>query len=279
MQAPEGIRADFVRLVGRPDADFDLVHAALLVAAESRPDLDVQGELRRIDDWAAELKSHVEPSFNNLQKLARLRNFAFEQLGFRGDAANYYDPSNSLLNEVMSRRRGIPLTLGILFLELGWRIGMPVEGVGFPGHFLVRLSGEEEDVILDPFRRGMIVREDDRRRMIAEITGGRLEYDDAMTASVTKREMIVRLLRNLKAAFLREENDAQALLAVERLLVLHPDDPEEIRDRGLLQYRLRHFGAALEDLASYLRTRPDAADRAQIEGHVGNLRRIVAELN
>lgn len=279
MQAPEGIRADFVRLVGRPDADFDLVHAALLVAAESRPDLDVQGELRRIDDWAAELKSHVEPSFNNLQKLARLRNFAFEHLGFRGDAANYYDPSNSLLNEVMSRRRGIPLTLGILFLELGWRIGMPVEGVGFPGHFLVRLSGEEEDVILDPFRRGMIVREDDRRRMIAEITGGRLEYDDAMTASVTKREMIVRLLRNLKAAFLREENDAQALLAVERLLVLHPDDPEEIRDRGLLQYRLRHFGAALEDLASYLRTRPDAADRAQIEGHVGNLRRIVAELN
>jgi regulator of sirC expression with transglutaminase-like and TPR domain len=279
MQAPEGIRADFVRLLSRPNADFDLVHAALLVAAESHPDLDVQSELRRIDTWAEELRQHVDPSFNNLQKLARLRNFAFEQLGFRGDANDYYSPSNSLLHEVMSRRRGIPLTLSILFLELGWRIGMPVEGVGFPGHFLVRLSGEEEDVILDPYRRGMIVHEEDQRRMLREFSGGRLEYDHGMVASVTKRDMIVRLLRNLKAAYLREADDANALLAVERLLVLFPDDPEEIRDRGLLRYRLHRYGAALADLGEYLRLRPEAADHAQIEAHAVTLRQIVAAMN
>jgi regulator of sirC expression with transglutaminase-like and TPR domain len=279
MQAPEGIRADFVRLMSRSEADLDLAHAALLVAAESHPDLDVQGELQRIEAWADELKQHLEPSFNNLQKLARLRRFAFEQLGLRGDANDYYSPSNSLLHEVMSRRRGIPLTLSILFLELGWRIGMPIEGVGFPGHFLVRLAGEEQDVILDPYRRGVQVHEEDRRRMLEEITGGRLPYDDAMMASVGKRDMIVRLLRNLKAAYLREQDDARALLAVEKLLVVLPEDPEETRDRGLLRYRLHRYGPAAEDLARYLERRPAAADRARIEEHLANLRRMIASLN
>ncbi len=279
MQANERIRSDFIRMVGRPDADFDLVHAALLVAAESDPRLDVQGELRRIDAWAEELRGRVEPSFNNLQKLARLRNFAFEHLGLRGDVKSYYSPSNSLLNEVMARRRGIPLTLGILFLELGRRIGMPLEGVGFPGHFLVRLTGEEEDLIIDPYRRGMMVHEEDRRRMLDEITGGRVEYHDALLAAASKRDMITRLLRNLKAAYLRAEDDANALLAVERLLVLYPGDPDEIRDRGLLHYRLRRYGLALDDLKEYLQLRPDAHDREPIEAHRANLRRILADMN
>jgi regulator of sirC expression with transglutaminase-like and TPR domain len=279
MQASERIRSDFIRMMGRSEAEFDLVHAALLVAAESHPQLDVQGELRRIDAWADELRRQVEPTFNNLQKLARLRNFAFEHLGLRGDVGDYYNPSNSLLHEVMSRRLGIPLTLGILFLELGWRIGMPVEGVGFPGHFLVRLTGEEEDLIIDPYRRGMMVHEEDRRRMLEEVTGGRLEYDEALLAPASKRDMITRLLRNLKAAYVREEDDANALLAVERLLVLFPGDPDEIRDRGLLRYRLHRFGLALDDLSQYLRLREDAPDREQIELHVANLRRVVAGMN
>lgn len=279
MKASERIRSDFIRMMGRPEAEFDLVHAALLVAAESHPQLDVQSELRRIDAWAEELQSRVEPSFNNLQKLARLRDFAFEHLGLRGDARDYHSPSNSLLNEVMSRRRGIPLTLGILFLELGWRIGMPIEGVGFPGHFLVRLTGEQEDLIIDPYRRGMMVHEEDRRHMLNEITGGRIEYDETLLAPASKHDMITRLLRNLKAAYLREDDDANALLAVERLLVLTPGDPDEIRDRGLLHYRMHRFGLALDDLSEYLRRRAEAIDREQIEAHVVSLRRLVANLN
>src|SRR5438067_1517404 len=138
-----------------PRCSRTTVRAALLVAAESDPNLDVDGELHRIDTWAAELRARLEPGWNNLQKLARLRSFVFEELGFRGDHRDYYSPSNSLLHEVLQRRRGIPLTLGIVMLELGWRIGIPFEGVGFPGHFLVRLTGEERDLLLDPFRRGM----------------------------------------------------------------------------------------------------------------------------
>jgi regulator of sirC expression with transglutaminase-like and TPR domain len=279
MASRERIRAEFIRMLSRPDNDFDLAHAALLVAAESHPQLDVQSELERIETWGEELRQHVEPSFNNLQKLARLRRFAFDHLGLRGDRQDYYSPRNSLLHEVMSRRKGVPLTLSILFLELGWRIGMPIEGVGFPGHFLVRLSGEEEDLIIDPFSRGMIAHEEDRRRMLRQISGGRLEYDSAMLASVSKRDIIARLLRNLKAAYLRESDDEGALAAVERLLVIYPDDPEETRDRGLLRYRLRQFGLAVEDLSRYLSARPEAADREGIEQHVTNLRRLLADMN
>lgn len=279
MQVPDSIRNDFIQMVKRPESQFDLAHAALLVAAESHPDLDVQAALGRIDAWADELRERVEPSFNNLQKLARLRRFAFEHLGFRGDHTDYYSPSNSLLNEVMERRRGIPITLSILFLELGWRIGIPFEGVGFPGHFLVRLSGEERDLLLDPYKRGMSVHEEDCRSMLHAITGGRLEFDDTMVVSVSKHAMIARLLRNLKAAYLRENVDEQALLCVERLLVLEPENADELRDRGLLRFRLEQFGPALDDLNEYLRRSPDAADRAAMEQHALNLKRILAQLN
>jgi regulator of sirC expression with transglutaminase-like and TPR domain len=279
MQAPDHIRDEFVRMLRRDEQSFDLAHAALLVAAESDPAMDVQDSLARLEAWAEELRQHIQPSFNNLQKLARLRAFAFEHLGFRGDSKDYYSPSNSLLNEVMERRLGVPLTLSILFLELGWRIGIPFEGVGFPGHFLVRLSGEISDLVLDPYARGMTVREEDCRRMLQDITGGRLEYDASMLASVSKHAMIERLLRNLKSAYLRMGDDARALLAVERLLIVNPDDIEELRDRGLLQYRLKQFGRALDDLGTYLERRPDAPDREAVEQHASNLRRILANLN
>lgn len=279
MQAPDHIREQFLRMLRCDEESFDLARAALLVAAESNPDTDVEGTLARLENWADELRQRIQPSFNNLQKLARLRAFAFDHLGFRGDRKDYYSPSNSMLDEVMERRRGVPLTLGIVFLELGWRIGIPFEGVGFPGRFLVRLSGEPKDLLLDPYARGTTVHEEDCRQMLQDITGGRLEFDESMVASVSKHAMIERLLRNLKSAYLRQGDDEQALLAVERLLLVDPDDLEEVRDRGLLLYRLRRFGRALDDLARYVEGRPDAADRESVEQHIVNLRRVLASLN
>jgi len=279
MPAPERIRADFARLVKRPEPVLDLARAALLVAAESDPNVDVDGQLHTLESWAAELKARLDPGWNNLQKLARLRRFLFEELGFRGDTADYYNPSNSLLHEVMDRRLGIPLTLSLIFMELGWRIGIPFEGVGFPGHFLVRLPGEPRDLLLDPFKRGMMVHEEDCRQMLREATGGKMEFDDELLASVSKRDMIARLLLNLKGAYLRLNQDERALAAVDRLLLIHPEDAEEIRDRGLLLYRLQRFGAAYEALAAYLKTRPEAPDRTDIERHAATLRRLLASLN
>ncbi len=273
------IRSDFVRMVEGPEDSIELARAALLVAAESDPNMDVDTELRQLDRWAVELVARMDPSWNNLQKLARLRSFVFEDLGFRGDRKHYYNPSNSLLHEVFRRRLGIPLTLGIIMMELGWRVGIPFEGVGFPGHFLVRLSGEAQDLILDPYARGMSVHEEDCRRMLQEATGGRLEFDEDLLVSIGKRAMLMRLLSNLKGAYLRAGQDELALASVDRLLVLQPGDPDEMRDRGLLLYRLRRYWPALEILKAWLENQPDAPDRELIEKHVVALRHLVSSLN
>jgi len=279
MDSPEGIRADFERLVKRPETTFDLARAALLVAAESDPRMDVDGCLHTLDTWAETLRARLDPEWNNLQKLARLRSFLFDDLRFRGDHEDYYSPTNSLLNQVMTRRLGVPLTLSIIFMELGWRVGIPFEGVGFPGHFLVRLTGEPRDLLLDPFRDGMSVNLDDCLRMLQEISGGKLQMRGEYLNSVSKHDMITRLLKNLKGAYLRQDDDHGALAAVDRLLLLHPQDLDEVRDRGLLLYRLQRYGSALAALARYLEECPDAPDREHVEGHVVNLRRLVAGLN
>ena len=276
---PDDIRADFVQMVKQAEPSIDLARVALLVAAESDPNVDVDGELRTLETWADELRGRLEPGWNNLQKLARLRAFVFEELGFRGDRLDYFSPSNSLLHQVLHRRRGIPITLAIVMMELGWRIGIPFEGVGFPGHFLVRLAGEPLDLILDPYRRGMSVHEEDCRRMLLETTGGKVEFEPAQLASVGKLEMIGRLLHNLKAAYLRGDEDERALAAVERLLVLDPANAEEMRDRGLLLFRLRRYGQALDSLGGYLARVPAARDRATIEQHVATLQQLLADLN
>jgi regulator of sirC expression with transglutaminase-like and TPR domain len=276
MPDPALIRRHFRDMLQRPDAQIDLARAALLVAAESDPTLDVDAEMARLEQWARELGRRIDPSWNNLQRLARLRTFMYEDLGFKGDVRGYYSPANSLLHSVMSRRLGIPLTLSIVFMEIGWRIGVPFEGVGFPGHFLVRLTGEPGDLLLDPYDHGASVHEEDCRRMIELTTGGTVPYDPSMIRSLGKRDMIARLLFNLKVSCLKANDDPGALSAVERLLLLHPDDPPELRDRGLLLYRMDRYREARASLLAYLRARPDALDREVIERHLSALEMMLA---
>jgi len=266
-----------MEMIERPEDEIDLARSALLVAAENDPSLDVDAEMARLDAWADELGRRLEPDWNNLQRLARLRTFMYEDLGFKGDVRGYYSPANSLLHSVMERRLGIPLTLSIVFMEIGWRLGIPFEGVGFPGHFLVRLTGEPGDLLLDPYDHGVSVHEEDCRRMIQLTTGGTVPYDPSMIRSLGKRDMIARLLFNLKVACLKAEDDAGALSAVERLLLLHPDDPPELRDRGLLLYRMDRYREARESLRAYLAARPRALDREVVDRHLAALGLILAE--
>lgn len=279
MPQQDPIREDFIRCVRRPEPALDLARTALIIAAESDPNVDVDGTMHTLDSWAEELRRRLDPDWNNLQKLARLRSFVFEELGFQGERRDYYNPANSLLHEVMKNRKGVPLTLSIVFMEIGWRLGIPFEGVGFPGHFLVRLTGEPGDLILDPFEHGCSIHEEDCRRILADVTGGALEFNDELLASVTKHDMIRRLLHNLKGAYLRAGDDENALAAVERLLLLVPDDPSETRDAGLLLFRLKRYGAALDRLQAYLAGEPPPTDSESIREHVAKLRRRLAEMN
>ena len=276
MHDPEVIRAEFAELVNRPDERIELARAALLVAAENDPLLDVEEHMATLDAWAEALGDGLAADANGLQRLARLRTFMFEELGFRGDVHDYYSPANSMLNAVMSRRVGIPLTLGILFMELGWRIGMKFEGVGFPGHFLVRLAGESADLLLDPFDLGSSVHEDDCRRMIATSSQGALQFEPGMVRSVTRRDMVARLLLNLKVACLRDADPQGALGAIDKLLLMFPDSAPELRDRGLLLYQLDRYRPSLEALREYLRVRPDAMDRDMVEKHIATLQLMLS---
>ena len=276
MSEPNPIRQRFLEMMQRPDAEIELARGALLIAAENDPTLDVEAELARLEAWAQQLSERIDPAWNNLQRLARLRTFMYEELGFKGDVRGYYSPANSLLHSVMSRRLGIPLTLSIVFMEIGWRIGVPFEGVGFPGHFLVRLTGEPGDLLLDPYDHGASVHEEDCQRMIELTTGGTVPFEPSMVRSLGKKDMIARLLFNLKVACLKANDDFGALSAVERLLLLHPNDAPELRDRGLLQYRLDRYRDARASLEGYLRARPDALDRELIERHVAALDMMLA---
>lgn len=264
-------------MMQRPDAEIDLARSALWIAAENDPALDIEATLTQLEAWARTLEARIDPAWNSLQRLARLRTFMYEELGFKGDVQDYYSPANSLLHSVMERRLGIPLTLAIVFMEIGWRIGVPFEGVGFPGHFLVRLTGEPADLLLDPYDHGTSVHEDDCRRMIERTTGGTVPFDPNMIRSLGKRDMIARLLFNLKVACLKAGDDAGALSAVERLLLLDPDDAPGIRDRGLLLYRLDRYAEARASLDAYLRVRPDALDREVVERHLAALSLMLAD--
>ena len=276
MSDPALIRQSFREMMQRPEAEIDLARTALLVAAENDPTLDVETEMARLEAWARELGRRIEPGWNSLQRLARLRTFMYEELGFKGDVRGYYSPANSMLHSVMTRRLGIPLTLSIVFMEIGWRIGVPFEGVGFPGHFLVRLTGEPGDLLLDPYDHGASVHEEDCRRMIELTTGGTVPYDPKMIRSLGKKDMIARLLFNLKVACLKAGDDRGALSAVERLLLLHPNEPPELRDRGLLLYKLDRYREARSSLGAYLKARPDALDREVIERHLAALQMMLA---
>jgi regulator of sirC expression with transglutaminase-like and TPR domain len=268
---PSPARDRLLEMMKRPEADIDLARSALLVAAESDPALDVEAEMQRLELWARELAARIDPDWNSLQRLARLRTFMYEDLGFKGDVKGFFQPENSLLHSVMARRLGIPLTLAIVFMEIGWRIGVPFEGVNFPGHFLVRLTGEPGELLLDPFDHGASVHEEDCRAMLARATGGLMAFDRSMLRPAGKHDMISRLLFNLKGACLKAGDDDGALAAVERLLLLHPDDAPERRDLGLLLYRLDRYREAEQALEEYLRLRPEARDRALIEQRLAAL--------
>jgi regulator of sirC expression with transglutaminase-like and TPR domain len=279
MADPSEIRAAFTSLVNGPEESLDLGRAALLVAAESDPSCDVETCLGTLDAWGEELRGRVQPGWNNLQKLARLRAYMFEHLKFKGDHEDYYSPSNSLLNQVMQRRLGVPLTLSIVFMELGWRVGIPFEGVGFPGHFLVRLTGEPKDLLLDPYSHARSMHEEDCQAILEQIGGGDVPFTPELVAGVSKRDMLVRLLHNLKTAYLRAHDDREALAAVDRLLLLRPGATVEVRDRGLLLYRLGERRAAVVELERYLQLAPQAEDRDAIERHLAELRNFLASLN
>lgn len=260
----------------RPEAEIDLAVAALLIAKTEYPDLDVRDYLGRLDGLAADAKV---PEGEPLRRLHRLREFLFEELGFRGNAGEYYDPRNSFLNDVLDRRLGIPITLALVLIEVGRRLGLHIHGIGLPGHFIVGFKGDRCRMLLDPFNGGAILTPEGCQDVVSRLLGRPVELQDEHFAPVTKRPFLIRMLSNLKAIYFKQEAWDKARMVSERLVVLDPVNACEVRDRGLVLANLGALVAAARDWETYLRERPESSDAEAVRARLRRVRQALAALN
>lgn len=261
---------------------FNLAEASLLVAQDVYPNLDVPAYLGRLDDIAQAIRKRLASDAFAEQKVLALNYFLFNEMRFVGNIDDYYDPRNSYLNEVLERRTGIPLTLSILYLEVGRRLGLNLKGISFPGHFLVKLSVKRGELVLDPFIGGEAQSEADLRQRLSQVMpegeAKRVPIERFLEPA-SSRQVIARMLRNLKGIYLKAQQLEQALAVMHRILLVMPESAEELRDRGLLYQRLECFRPALSDLQNYLRRRPEAPDSGDIHAKVVDLKQASSRLN
>ena len=253
------------------DTDIPLLSAALLIAKDEYPSLSLADYEARLDQFANELRGPFEKAADNGARLSLLNRFLFAEMGFAGDEIDYFDPRNNYLNDVLDRRLGNPISLAVVQLSLAQRLGLPLNGVSFPGHFLVSMPMEDGIVVLDPFHRGRMLDLPELRRRARQELSTR-SVDDQRLATLLEpadhRAIVIRMLHNLKVSYERREAWDKALRCTDRLVTVNPNSVADLRDRGLLYLRLEHYGAAATDLKRYLALAPHADDREEINAQV-----------
>ena len=277
----------FAHLLACDDDRIDLTRACLLIAEDAYPDLDVESYVREVERLAHRLRGRLSRTAGAEEKVVALNEYLFGDLGYSGNAGDYYDPRNSYLNEVMDRRTGIPITLSVLYMELGRKIGLPLQGVSFPGHFLVRVRMRGGMLVLDPFSGGEPQAEQDLRDRLKRViprdaTGGIPLRDlplDQFLEPATKRQILARLLRNLKGIYRQAEKHGRMLEVLNRALVVSPHSTSDLRDRGVVYQQLECYRAALKDLREYAAREPDASDIDDVRAKVIELSSLCARLN
>ncbi|HUF51375.1 MAG TPA: transglutaminase-like domain-containing protein [Longimicrobiales bacterium] len=260
----QAVRSRFAGAIARPEPEIDLAAAALLIAAEQYPQLTPEPYLRRLDELAERVRDRVWDEMAPVVVLQDVSRVLFEEERFRGNSEAYYDPRNSFLNDVMDRRVGIPITLSVVYLEVGWRLGLPLHGVNFPGHFLVRYEGEALQLLVDPFQGGLVRFEDEAQDLLDHVYGGSVRMQPEFLRVADRRDILVRMLSNLKGNYLNRRDDVHALAAIERILLLLPDSTDDERDRGIVLTRLGRGAEAASALQRYLELMPDAPDAARV---------------
>src|SRR5438270_12886791 len=226
---------------------IDLVRAALAVAREEYPDLDEGHYLRLLDRLAEGVQGGLPAGAIPERRVGRMNAYLFHELGFCGNQTDYYDPRNSFLNEVLERRVGIPLTLCIVYMEVGRRCGLAVEGVGFPGHFLCKVRLAEDELIIDPFRRGQLLGTEELKRRLVSAVGEQVRFDPRLLRAAKPREILVRMLQNLRSVYEGRNDIPRALCAVDRLLLLAPNNVRGWRERPRLSEQPGGSAAAAAD--------------------------------
>ncbi|HET6436721.1 MAG TPA: transglutaminase-like domain-containing protein [Anaeromyxobacter sp.] len=277
MQLDSAARARFQALIERPVLPLD--EAALAIAAEEYPGLDSSAYLARLDALGALVRQRASEPQRAAARLRALCDVLFAELGFRGNEEAYYDPRNSFLNEVLERRLGIPISLSVLLMEVGRRVGVSLLGVGLPRHFLVKLQpAAGPEIFIDAFNGGALL---SREECAARFQSGPVSsvVGPSWFQAVTPRQILARMLQNLKQIYVKQGDDVRSYWVIDRLVLLAPEAGEELRDRGLISARLGLRPAAARDLGAYLERTPDAPDASEIREVLAALRAAPSMLN
>lgn len=262
------------------DEDIDLVRAALTIARIEYPSLDVEAYVSRIDELARAAEVRISDVGDSLQTISALNHTLFEEAKLRGNRDDYYDPRNSFLNDVLDRRLGIPITLALIYMEVGRRLGFPLFGVGMPGHFLLKhCDVDGRETLVDCFNGGDILSRQDCQRRLDEIYSGQMELRPEFLFPVSRRQILTRILNNLKTVRLSARDFRKALPVLDLILILYPRSAEDVRQRAFLRYSLGQTSGAVKDLERYLEMSPDASDADEIRQTALSIRRTLAWMN
>ena len=265
---------DWNSLAGLDDNRVPLLATALLIARDEYPSLDAPLYNGMVQGHVHELRDEIDSIATCTLKIQAINRHLFDQAGFAGNHEAYCDPRNNYLNEVLERRLGNPISLAMVQMEVARRLGVPLDGVSFPGHFLVRLPVDGGVLVMDPFNRGRPLDEDELRQRARPHLGGEMPDDETLFRILdptSHRSMLVRMLRNLHGLYVEQGDWERAVRCADRLLKLAPDNADALRDRGLGYFKLGHRHGARQDLGRYLQRHPDAPDS-------GSLRECVIEM-
>ena len=251
--------------------DFDLATGALLVASTDDPNVDIDGCRANLDRMAEAARARMPSQAGPLEELNAITDLLFGVIGFAGNRNDYYDPNNSYLHQVLERRLGIPITLSLLCIEVGRRAGIPVLGIGMPGHFLVR-HRDEDNYFVDAFNGGVLMNRDECSAVLREAAGDDARLEEHHLNPVTPREILARVLRNLKAIYWDREEFDRCITTIGALMAVLPDRPEEQRDRGVVHLKAGNHQQSADDFAAYIEAAPHADDIETVRNALSRLR-------
>jgi regulator of sirC expression with transglutaminase-like and TPR domain len=261
------------------DEKIDLIRGALVVARSEYPNLDIEEYASRIERMARRVAS-AAADLDQQRTLAALNKVVFEEANLRGNREDYYDPRNSFLNDVLDRGLGIPITLSIIYMEVARRVGFPLSGVGMPGHFLLKhYAGSSQEILIDCFNRGDILSRQDCQSRLDEIYSGEMKLRPEFLHPISRRQILTRMLNNLKTVYLSTRNFRKALSIADLILVIYPRSAEDVKQRALLRYSMGLHRLAAEDLDEYLKISPTASDADEIRQMSLSIRRMLALMN
>lgn len=271
---------EFELLLSQDDSEIDLAEAALVIAKDEYPKLDISHYLEQIDQFAIDIAEKLDQDSDAESIITTMNGYLFEEQGFNGNMDDYYDPRNSLLNDVLDRRCGIPISLSIIYLETGRRLGLDLEGICFPGHFLVRFNVGQGTIILDPFFGGISLSEDELEFRLSRLSDHQSQDSlEELLEPASNRLILERVLRNLRGIYMQNATHEKALIASNKILTLMPNNAQEYRLRGSIYQAMDCHSLALEDFRNFLKLDPEAEDTDRVRGDIIKLQSALRYLH